>query len=176
MPEPKPSWADWSDRADALGLWLRSGELVGPCPSCGGTDRFHIRRRDLDAVVGCRGCIDGKGSHRPFGAVIRAAFPERFDTIGSPSISRTPRTPKSPQPADTGPDPRAGNSRTSSTVACGRSVWRGGGRHAAGASRSKPWGPRNDALVHAGTTPPATPTHPRTADGASAHGRGSRTW
>ena len=110
--EPLPSWADWQGRADALGLRLRSGELVGPCPSCGGTDRFHIRRRDPDAIVGCRGCIDGIDGGSGFGAVLRAVFPERpsrtaRDTIGSPSISRTPRTPKSPQPADTGPDPRA---------------------------------------------------------------------
>ena len=102
--EPLPSWADWSDQAEALGLRLRSGELKGPCPSCGGTDRFHIRRSGPDARVGCRGCIDGGGTG--FGAVIRAVFPERFDTIGSPSISHTLRqTPKSPQPADTGPDP-----------------------------------------------------------------------
>ena len=111
--EPLPSWADWSDRADALELRLRSGELVGPCPSCGGTDRFHIRRRALDAMFGCRGCIDGGGTG--FGAVLTAAFPERpirtaRDTIGSPSISRTPRTSpllSTPEPADTGPDPRA---------------------------------------------------------------------
>ena len=108
--EPLPSWADWQGRADVLALRMRSGELVGPCPSCGGTDRFHIRHRGPAAMVGCRGCIDGGGTG--FGAVIRAVFPERFDlgardTIGSPSISRTPQAPKPPQPADTGPDPRA---------------------------------------------------------------------
>ena len=34
-------------------------EWVGPCPYCGGTDRFHLRDRGGRAVVGCRGCIDG---------------------------------------------------------------------------------------------------------------------
>ena len=73
---PLPSWADWSNRADTLGLRVRSGELAGPCPSCGGDDRFHVRRRGADALVGCRGCIDGGGFG--FGAVVRAVFPERF--------------------------------------------------------------------------------------------------
>ena len=130
--EPLPSWADWSDRADALGLRLRSAELIGPCPSCGGTDRFHIRRRGPDAMVGCRGCIDGGGTG--FGSVIRAAFPERFDRerpVRRPESAsvpfpqsrtheRTSRTPElrpggacgasagdpTPDPADI-PDPRA---------------------------------------------------------------------
>ena len=32
--------------ADALGLRRRGSEWVGPCPRCGGTDRFHVRARD----------------------------------------------------------------------------------------------------------------------------------
>ena len=59
MTAPLPTWADWQDRAESLGLRNRSGELSGPCPACGGTDRFHVRRRGPDALVGCRGCIDG---------------------------------------------------------------------------------------------------------------------
>ena len=75
--DPLPSWAQWCDRAAALDLRNRSGELTGPCPSCGGTDRFHVRRRGADALVGCRGCIDGGGDG--FVAVLRTAFPERFE-------------------------------------------------------------------------------------------------
>ena len=75
MTAPLPTWADWQDRAEALGLQMRSGELVGPCPSCGGTDRFHVKRRGSAALVGCRGCIDGGG--RGFGTVLREVFPER---------------------------------------------------------------------------------------------------
>ena len=74
--EPLPAWADWEARADALGLRLRSGELVGPCPSCGGEDRFHVRRRGPAALVGCRGCIDGGGDG--FGAVLQKAWPDRY--------------------------------------------------------------------------------------------------
>ncbi|MCY3986423.1 MAG: hypothetical protein OXF23_05205 [Candidatus Dadabacteria bacterium] len=60
-----------------LELKRKGSELVGPCPSCGGTDRFHVRREGQRAIVGCRGCIDGGGTG--FSAVLRAAFPERFD-------------------------------------------------------------------------------------------------
>ena len=80
--EPLPSWADWQGAAGALGLRMESGELVGPCPSCDGDDRFHIRRRGPDALVGCRGCIDGGGAG--FVPVLRAAFPERFDPVRRP--------------------------------------------------------------------------------------------
>ena len=34
-------------------------EWQGPCPNCGGRDRFHLRTRgDGSALFGCRGCID----------------------------------------------------------------------------------------------------------------------
>ncbi len=36
-------------------------EWQGPCPNCGGRDRFHLRTRgDGFALFGCRGCIDEK--------------------------------------------------------------------------------------------------------------------
>ena len=74
----KPSWSDWQTAAGGLGLKLQGGELVGPCPVCGGEDRFHVRRTDGGALVGCRSCIDGKADGRKaFGAVLRAAFPNR---------------------------------------------------------------------------------------------------
>ena len=55
------TFADW---AGALPQCKRKGrELVGPCPLCGGFDRFHVTRlRDGGALVGCRGCIDGRST------------------------------------------------------------------------------------------------------------------
>ena len=52
----------WDDWAGALTQCKRKGrDLVGPCPLCGGVDRFHVTRlRDGSALVGCRGCIDGR--------------------------------------------------------------------------------------------------------------------
>lgn len=49
--------------ADFVEAWphLRQvgSEWVGPCPSCGGTDRFHVRSGS-GATFGCRTCIDGE--------------------------------------------------------------------------------------------------------------------
>lgn len=44
--------------AEALNLKGGTQEKKGPCPICGGTDRFWIRRgRDLPIIFGCRqGC------------------------------------------------------------------------------------------------------------------------
>lgn len=73
-----PTFSDWQSRADALGLRPRGRELVGPCPSCGGTDRFAVKRLDNGAaLVNCRQCQD-------FGEILRAAGladepPERRD-------------------------------------------------------------------------------------------------
>ena len=51
---------DWTSR---LRLKRSGSEWVGPCPSCGGRDRFHVRPGfQARALVGCRGCIDGRGS------------------------------------------------------------------------------------------------------------------
>lgn len=68
-PFPRPTQADWQARAERLGLKRVGSELVGPCPSCGGTDRFHVRR---DGLFGCRGCSG-------FAEIMRAAG---FETRG----------------------------------------------------------------------------------------------
>lgn len=49
--------------ADRISLSLKragGGELVGPCPSCGGDDRFAINPRKN--VFNCRGCDEGGGT------------------------------------------------------------------------------------------------------------------
>ena len=44
--------------AEALGLKRSGSEYKGPCPICGGTDRFHVKTgRSADVLVHCRhGC------------------------------------------------------------------------------------------------------------------------
>ena len=44
--------------ADALGLRRIGSEYKGPCPLCGGTDRFHVKAgKSADVLVHCRhGC------------------------------------------------------------------------------------------------------------------------
>ena len=103
---PLPTWRDWQDAAARLGLRSRAGELIGPCPSCGGTDRFHLRRAGAAALVGCRGCIDGGGDG--FGRALRAAFPAREDAgvgAGTAPVSAPERPPPRPDP-EPAPDPR----------------------------------------------------------------------
>ena len=51
-----PTYDDWQARAGALALKRSGRELVGPCPSCGGTDRFSVADKDGRAVFNCRQC------------------------------------------------------------------------------------------------------------------------
>ena len=80
-----PTYADWQRVAGALGLRRKGAELVGPCPACGGDDRFHVndRRRDgTAALFGCRQC-----HCNDVAAILRAAFPDRHglaQTNGAP--------------------------------------------------------------------------------------------
>ena len=78
--EPLPGVKEW---ADTLDLTRRGREWIGPCPLCGGDDRFHVRDSGGRATVGCRGCIDGQSDGeraKRFGEVLRAVFPARAVT------------------------------------------------------------------------------------------------
>ena len=103
--EPLPDVEDWAARLD---LRHRSGEYAGPCPVCGGTDRFHVRRgRGGAALVGCRGCIDGQPKavrREAFGRVLRVAFPERSRSGAGDSPSWTAQPPRRAPERDSGPD------------------------------------------------------------------------
>ena len=60
MDYPKTYWADYGQRIiDALDLkQLSKGEYHGPCPACGGTDRFWISAHQGEVKVHCRQCGD----------------------------------------------------------------------------------------------------------------------
>ena len=75
----KPTFADWEAVADRWKLRRVGRELKGPCPLCGGEDRFHVSEGCAGVLVGCRICIDGKpqGPAR-FGQVLRLVFGDRF--------------------------------------------------------------------------------------------------
>ena len=74
--QPRPSWGDWCEAAQRLGLKRQGGELKGACPACGGTDRFHVRQGGgACALVGCRGCLDGQERGAGFGEVLNARIP-----------------------------------------------------------------------------------------------------
>lgn len=65
-----PPQADWEARASALGLKRLGGELVGPCPACGGTDRFRVTQR---GGVFCRQCCPDGKSIDPLRRIVEAA-------------------------------------------------------------------------------------------------------
>ena len=65
-----PSLDDWQAAAPALGLKRHGREWVGPCPACGGTDRFRIGPRGFF----CRQCCpDGKAGAGAMRQIVEAA-------------------------------------------------------------------------------------------------------
>ena len=90
-----PGVKEW---ADTLDLTRRGREFVGPCPLCGGEDRFHVRDSGGRPAVGCRGCIDGQPDGeraKRFGELLREVFPARAVTPAR-FPPRVPRTPPAP--------------------------------------------------------------------------------
>ena len=66
-----PNLHAWQAAAPALGLKRqRHGELVGPCPACGGTDRFRVTAKGSAFCRQC--CPDGKNPEA-FRRLIEAA-------------------------------------------------------------------------------------------------------
>lgn len=91
---PGNSLNDWIASAPALGLKRRGNEWVGPCPSCGGDDRFHVKAGARTSVIGgCRQC------EAPlFPDLAAAAFPERAaETTTRPTPKPTRTYPKESQ-------------------------------------------------------------------------------
>ena len=71
-PDWWPTADDWLQAAERLHLERRGSELVGPCPACNGTDRFHVHwRGPRRGVFACRhGCswrpiLEAAGFGRP---------------------------------------------------------------------------------------------------------------
>ena len=96
MTDPLPGVEEWTA---ALELTRVGREWIGPCPLCGGEDRFHVRDSEWRAVVGCRGCIDGQSSDqraKRFGEMLKAVFPGRS---GGAARFPAPCAPPSPCPS-----------------------------------------------------------------------------
>lgn len=56
---PDPIWSEWGDRiATALDLKKEGKQYSGPCPVCGGDDRFHITEKHGLVKLWCRTCED----------------------------------------------------------------------------------------------------------------------
>ena len=59
-------------------------QLEGPCPSCGGTDRFHVQLAEPH-LFGCRQCEDGPG-------ILREVFGDSTDDSAAPPVRRPRRS------------------------------------------------------------------------------------
>ena len=93
---------EWVDGAKALGSTLKKvgGEWKGPCPVCGGTDRFHVKPgRKAVALVQCRhGCpfivlaaaVFGKGN----GTGLPPRGPEPGRIVTTPQVRAVPVDPE----------------------------------------------------------------------------------
>ena len=94
MNATRPPWKWWAERAKTFRLRFRSGQLEGPCPACGGTDRFHVSKTP-DGLFGCRKC-------RGFLAILRAADWEGVKTAfpAKYSIAHPPQPPLTARPRD----------------------------------------------------------------------------
>ena len=73
QPRSAPSFAEWRDRAAGLQLKRKGRELVGPCPSCGGDDRFSVTEKNGRTVFQCRQCNPSRDNPEAFLAILKAA-------------------------------------------------------------------------------------------------------
>ncbi|MEE2860858.1 MAG: hypothetical protein VYB46_08610 [Pseudomonadota bacterium] len=79
---------DLVDRLDIRGLVRTSGELVGPCPGCGGKDRFSIN--PAKGVINCRRC-GAKGDQIALvQLVLGLDFKAALEWIAGPKQELTP--------------------------------------------------------------------------------------
>ena len=93
--DPLPGVREW---VDTLDLKRRGVEYCGPCPLCGGKDRFHVGDSGGGALVGCRVCIDGQSKSekaKRFGELLKAVFPGRGGGVAR-FPARAPRTRPAP--------------------------------------------------------------------------------
>ena len=97
---------DRFELAPGLGAWRaalpdlkkRGNELKGPCPSCGGTDRFWVKRGSAgNTVFGCRGCDPRRTNPDAFKAILHAVFPPPPDRRHSSSQTRPKPNPTKPR-------------------------------------------------------------------------------
>lgn len=88
-------------------LTRKKNYFVGPCPMCGGRDRFTIKRAELDLWI-CRQCGDGK-YHSPIDFMMRyhnVDFKEALTRMGGDLQTPSPIAPRviAPTPIQVAPD------------------------------------------------------------------------
>ena len=88
-----PSGAEWEAKAAELGLSRQGRELVGPCPYCAGTDRFHVVVSGQNAGrFGCRHCHK-RGDKASARRILEASGFIRPECIDAPPRASSGRGP-----------------------------------------------------------------------------------
>ena len=82
------SLTEWRAAAVRLGLQRRGGELVGPCPACGGKDRFRVTRRGGFFCRQC--CPDRNAGANAMRRILEAAGLAREDDGGRSDAGMPP--------------------------------------------------------------------------------------
>ena len=92
---------DWLNALAAIGVEMEpvgAHNFNGPCPLCGGKDRFHLSQGDERVLVGCRRCIDGKPkevSRKRYGMLTKHLFPPgRRRQHSTPAPVQAPARPR----------------------------------------------------------------------------------
>ena len=95
----EPTAQQWAAR---LGTLKRTGNgaFCGPCPLCGGRDRFHIKDGPDRTLVGCRGCLDGQHDGARFGDLMRAVWGDG-PRMAPPRPRVNPKANPAPERSDT---------------------------------------------------------------------------
>lgn len=71
----------WSSIFRMLGINVRDDGKHGPCPICGGKDRFRFDDKHGDGEYYCSGCQPGDGLTL-VGKVLQLSFPETIEEVG----------------------------------------------------------------------------------------------
>ena len=113
-----PDWHAWRSAAGGLRLRKRGRELVGPCPNCGGTDRFSVKDGGRGrAVFLCRHCCPNRhAGSDAYRRIIQAAGLAPYE--GDGGFQSRP-FPASPLPPDTEKQAAAVRIWTASTASPG---------------------------------------------------------
>ena len=88
------------------GLKKSANYLIGPCPFCGGRDRFNVKTADNGDLWICRQCGDGKyhdvidflqrRDGRPFAEIVGTAATSRPAPLATPTPATAPATAQPP--------------------------------------------------------------------------------
>ena len=92
---PIPTLDEWQAACPQLRS-AGTASLTGPCPLCGGDDRFHVAEKGGRVIFGCRGCMNGEPDAvraRRFGQILRAVFgDDAATTTPTPTAPSRPAT------------------------------------------------------------------------------------